>query len=173
MIYVDRKTFGLPFEQRVLGHYGDNCINTLEFEIGENYPNCDYIMYIEFPNGTVNSIMLTKSANQTVSWRISASDIFCSGLAYIQMKAIAKNGEIWHSPKIIVELLRSIDENTVNGEYIPTLFQQLDEKINLLKNLIVGTSDSNDYITRPQAQALITENIDELLLPLCRRLDGE
>ncbi len=170
MIYVDRNNFNVPISDRVIGHYGDNSINTLTFEIGDSITASEYILYIAFSNGSINSILLDKGEDNTVIWNVEANHIFTAGIAYIQIKAIGENGEIWHSPKASVEFLHSIDERNPTGERIPSLFEKLDEKINDILN---DPTHGKDYITRTEAAALIAESVDELLLPLNKRLDGE
>ncbi len=73
------------------------------------------------------------------------------------------------------------------SNFTPSLYQQLDNKVNEVYSLaesfgesvreytqqiIMSLADS-DYITRAEAVELIDETIDDLLLPLNRRLDGE
>lgn len=175
MIYVDRKHFNIPFGSRIIGHYGDNCVETLEFSIGENYSDCEYILYIAFADGSINSILLEIGENNTAVWNVKAEHIFAAGIAYIQIKTISRQGEIWHSPKAAVEMFHSIDENNPQGERVPSLFEQLDEKINNIIELnnIQFDLNAKGYITKDEALELISESIDSLLLPLNKRLDGE
>ena len=73
------------------------------------------------------------------------------------------------------------------SNFTPSLYQQLDNRVNEIYSLaesfgesvreyteeiIMSLADS-DYITRTEAVQLINETIDDLLLPLNRRLDGE
>ena len=103
-------------------------------------------------------------------------------IAFIQIKAISENDEIWHSPKATVEIFESIEE--LSGQYSPTVLQQLDDKINevnayadtYITNItqqIVDQIDTQNFVTQQQAHDMISESIDELVLPLNRRLDGE
>lgn len=170
MIYVDRNSLNIPFSERVIGHYGDNSVNTLTFEIGDSVAAEEYILYIAFSDGSINSILLDKDEDNNAIWSVESNHIFTAGIAYIQIKAIGENGEIWHSPKAVVEFLHSIDENNPTGEHIPSLFEKLDEKISEILN---DPTKGNDYITRTDAAELIAASIDELLLPLSQRLDGE
>lgn len=164
MIYVDRNTFNIPISERVLGHYGDNSVNSVTFEIGENYPESQYILYLSFSNGSINSILLDKSEDNTAVWNIKSEHIFAPGIAHMQIKAVSENGEIWHSPKVIVEFLHSIDENKPNGRHIPSLFEKFDSILTMLSE-----NSDKGFITRTEAVQLI----DELLMPLSKRLDGE
>ncbi len=186
MIYTDRKNLSIPFDERIIGHFGDNLVDTLSFEINEKLSgNYKFVLYISFYDGKTNSIILEKGTEDNIYyWSVKAEQIFTAGIAYIQIKAISESGEIWHSPKATVEFLESIDGNEVSGSYSPTVFEQLDKKINevyeyvedfknSLDDLLENTLDENDYITRPEAEELIAESIDNLLLPLNQRLDGE
>ena len=64
------------------------------------------------------------------------------------------------------------------------MLQQLDDKINevnvyadtYITNItqqIVDQIDTQNFVTQQQAHDMISESIDELVLPLNRRLDGE
>ena len=170
MIYVDRNSLDIPFSERVIGHYGDNSVNTITFEIGDSVLAAEYILYIAFSDGSINSILLNKSNDNTAAWNVESNHIFTPGIAYIQIKAIGENGEIWHSPKAVVEFLHSIDENNPTGEHIPSLFEKLDQKI---IDILNDPTNGKDYITRTDAAELIANSIDDLLLPLGKRLDGE
>lgn len=186
MIYADRKNLSVPFEERIIGHFGDNLVDTLSFEIkDELVEESQAVLYISFYDGKTNSIILEKStvANEYY-WTVKAEQIFTAGIAYIQIKVVGKSGEIWHSPKATVEFLDSIDGEESSGGYTPTVFEQLDEKINevyeyvedfknSLDSTLEETLEENDYITRPEAEELISRSINELILPLNKRLDGE
>lgn len=178
MIYVDRKSLKIPCEERVICRYGDNDVERRVFEIGENTLDCSYVLYIAFSDGSVNSILLENGEENTAVWVVKAEHIFTAGIAYIQIKAISESGEIWHSPEATVEFLYSIDEEGKNGEYSPSLLEQLDERIDDVLDLAETIIDSiqkaeKDYITRLEAVELVNDSIDNLLLPLNRRLDGE
>lgn len=170
MIYVDRNSLNIPLSERIIGHYGDNSVNTLTFEIGDSIKASQYILYIAFSDGSINSILLDIGEDNTAVWNVESNHIFTAGIAYIQIKAIGENGEIWHSPKAAVEFLHSIDEKNPSGEHIPSLFEKLDEKINDILN---DPTRGKDYITKTEAAELIAKSIDDLLLPLSKRLDGE
>ncbi len=186
MISVSRKRISVPFEERVICCYGDNGKDTVRFEINESdSSDCNYYLYILFSDDRVNSIMLDKDDDVCV-WNIKAEDIFTSGIAYIQIKSVGDNAEIWHSPKATVEFADSLDMRDTSN-FTPSLYQQLDNKVNEVYSLaesfgesvreytqqiIMSLADS-DYITRAEAVELIDETIDDLLLPLNRRLDGE
>ena len=164
MIYVDRDTLNIPLSEKIFGHYGDNSIKTVTFEIGENYPDCRYILYLSFSDGSINSVPLENAEGNTAVWTIKAEHIFAAGTAHIQIKAISEGGEIWHSPKAEIEFLHSIDHNSSKGSYTPTLFEKFDSIINML-----SSESSSSFITRAE----VSELINELFLPLCQRLDGE
>ncbi len=185
MITVSRKQISVPFEERIICRWGDSGKDTVFFEIAENDPeNCAYYLYILFPDESVNCIPLEKIGGSCV-WNIEADHIFSSGIAYIQIKSVTENNVIWHSPKATVEFADSIDSRETQN-FTPTLFRQLDDKVNEVQELaesfgetireytqqiIMSLADS-DYITRSEAVELIDEAINELLLPLDRRLDG-
>ena len=186
MITVSRKQISIPFEERIICCYGDNDKDIVTFEINENdSEGCNYYLYILFPDDRVNSIMLEEN-NGALVWNVRAEHIFTSGIAYIQIKSVGLNGEIWHSPKATVEFLESLDMRETSN-FTPSLYQQLDNRVNEIYSLaesfgesvreyteeiIMSLADS-DYITRTEAVQLINETIDDLLLPLNRRLDGE
>ena len=182
MITVSKRNIIIPDEERVIGFYGDSRVNTVYFDIqdplAEDY---SYVVYIEFADGRTNSVLLERQ-NNTCMWQIEAEHIFISGIAYIQIKAISENDVIWHSPKATIEICESIEEMT--GQYSPTVLQQLDDRINEVYNYtdtyitnitqqIIGQIDMGNYVTEEQARDMINESIDELVLPLNRRLDGE
>lgn len=178
MIYADRHNLKIPCDERILGHFGDNKVDTLFFNIAENLQgeNYSYVLYIRFSDDSTNSLILEKSKEDDVYfWLINAKDIFASGIAYIQVKAIAKGGEVWHSPTAIVEFLDSLDRNAKQGEYTPTILEQLDNKIDEVHELAdeIKASLEGDYITRTEAEVLVGESLENLLLPLNLRLDGE
>ncbi len=176
MIYADRKNLKIPCEERILGHYGDNEVEQRIFEIGEDFPDCKYILHIAFSDGSINPVLLENGDDNTAVWNVRAEHIFTSGIAYIQLKAVSENGEIWHSPEAAVEFLHSIEGDGTGGEYTPTLLEQLEEKIDDVLDLednIIYYIETGDYITRPEAVELVNNSIDDLLLPLNRRLDGE
>lgn len=175
MIYVNRNNLNIPLGERVIGHYGDNGIETRIFENGEEIADCEYVLYISFSNQAVNSILLDHDDFGHLIWNIRANQILCPGIAHIQIKAISEHGEVWHSPKAAVEILHSIDEKNPIGEHIPTLFEQLDTKINEISDIIQTyvNANPNDYISRTEAAELISTGVNTLLLPLSQRLDGE
>ena len=119
-------------------------------------------------------------------WPVQAEHIFTSGIAYIQIKSVNEGGEVWHSPKATVEFEDSLDSRDTQN-FTPSLYQQLDARVNEIyelantfgetirdytEEIIISLADS-DYITRQEAISLINEAIDDLMLPLSRRLDGE
>ena len=164
MIYVDRHSFNIPIEESILCHYGDNAIKTLTFEIGESFPDTTYFLYISFQDGSINAVLLDTPDNNTAVWSIKAEHIFVPGSAHLQIKAISSTEEIWHSPKAKVEFLHSIDEKEPSNTYKQTLYEIYDNMISKINN-----NSGKDYIERSE----VLEIIDELLLPLCQRLDGE
>jgi len=164
MIFVDRNSFQIPIDERILCHYGDNDIKTLTFEIGENYPDSTYFLYIAFQDGSINSILLDTLDNNTAIWNIKSEHIFAPGIAHIQIKAISSTEEIWHSPKATVEFLHSIDEKEPTNSHKPTIYEIFDLMLSKIND-----NSNKDYITRTE----VVELIDDLLLPLCKRLDGE
>ena len=170
MIYIDRNSFKIPLSERVICHYGDNSVNSLTFEIGESYPESEYILYIAFSDGSINSILLDRNEDNTAVWNVKAEHIFTAGIAYIQVKAVSENGEIWHSPKAAVEFLHSIDEDNPNGERIPSIFERLDT---MVTELMSDPNKGKEFITKAEAAELIAKSIDEIILPLSKRLDGE
>ena len=182
MITVSRRSIIIPQEERVIGFYGDNNEKIICFEIAEpTVRNYSYVLYIEFSDGRTNSVLLEKENNICI-WQVKAEHILSSGVAYIQIKAISQNDEIWHSPKATIEICESIDET--NAQYSPTLLQQLDDRINEVNDYadtyitnitqqITDQIDLSGYVTEQQAQNMINNSIDELVLPLNRRLDGE
>lgn len=186
MITVSRKRITVPFEERVICRYGDNGKDTVIFEIAEedHRESCTYYLYILFPDDSVNSIMLEKT-DDVCTWNIKANHIFMSGIAFIQIKSVGANGDIWHSPKATVEFADSLDSRDTKN-FTPSLYQQLDDKVNEIYELadtfgttireyteeIITSLVESDYITRPEAVELIDEAIDDLLLPLNRRIDG-
>ena len=182
MITVSRRNIFIPQEERVIGFYGDSKVNTVSFYIQDpSADNYTYVLYIEFEDGRTNSVLLERE-NNLCMWQIKAEHIFSSGIAFIQIKAISENDEIWHSPKATVEIFESIEE--LSGQYSPTVLQQLDDKINevnayadtYITNItqqIVDQIDTQNFVTQQQAHDMISESIDELVLPLNRRLDGE
>ncbi len=184
MIYADRKSLKIPFGERIICRFGDNAVDRIYFEIGEDYAECSYVLYILFSDGSINSILLEKEDEKTAVWNVESKHIFSSGIAYIQLKAISSIGEIWHTPEATVEFLGSIEEKSdflsedeiaENGEREPTILEQLEEKIEEINDLledILAIIEARDYITRPQAEHLVWESIDELVLPLGSRLDG-
>ena len=106
----------------------DNSKKIIGFNIAEPpVRNYSYVLYIEFSDGRTNSVLLEKENNICI-WQVKAEHILSSGVAYIQIKAISENDEIWHSPKATVEIFESIEE--LSGQYSPTVLQQLDDKIN-------------------------------------------
>lgn len=186
MITVNRKNLIIPFDERVICRYGDNMKDQVVFAINEpNTEDCTYVLYILFPDERVNSVQLEPNGSSCM-WNVKAEHIFQSGIAYIQIKAIGKNGEIWHSPKATVEFAHSLDSSPTSN-FSPSVYQQLDDRINEVYEFadefrsslseytteIISSLADSDYITRQQAIELINERIDELLLPLNKRLDGE
>ena len=150
MITVSRRSIIIPQEERVIGFYGDNDEKIICFEIAEpTVRYYSYVLYIEFNDGRTNSVILERE-NNICMWQVKAEHIFSSGVAYIQIKAISENNEVWHSPKSTVEICESIDES--NAQYSPTVLQQLDDKINELYDY------TDTYITNITEQ--ITEQID-------------
>lgn len=179
MIYAGRNILSVPFEERTICKFGDNDIDTVEFNITEVLSgNIQYLLYIEFSDGSINSVVLTPKtgSNNILAWKVKANQIFKSGIAFIQLKALSENGEIWHSPKATVEFYDSIDSNPITSEYTPTVFEQIDEKINELytyTEIYKQELIDKDYISRPEAAEMINNSLENLLLPLNSRLDGE
>ena len=187
MITVSRKQISIPFEERVICFYGDSGKDTISFTVTEQIePNCRYFLYILFSDGRVNSIELDDNGEGICTWTVLAEHIFMPGIAYIQIKTVNDSGEVWHSPKATVEFEDSLDSRDT-ANFTPSLYQQLDSKVNEIYELantfgetireytaeIVTSLADSDYITRQEAISLINESIDDLLLPLSRRLDGE
>ena len=163
MIRIDKNTFDISENEKRLGYYGDNCVNSLTFEIIESSADCEYFLYISFPNGSINCIPLEIISENNVRWTIHSEQLFSSGRIYMQIKAVNSDGEIWHSPKASAMVYGAIEEEENASSYTPTLFEKVEAAAAL-----IGES-KNAFITRAEA----LEIIDELLLPLCRRLDGE
>lgn len=177
MIFVSKKSLNIPFSERILGHFGDNQSRKIFFNISEKVSgNYRAELLIEFADKRANLIALNNDENSsdTFVWDILKNQIFRSGLAYIQVKIITDNGEIWHSPKAAVEFLNSIDENDVDFDFSPSVIEQIENKINEIYQIIEDLKNINlkKYITRDEARTLITESINDLILPLDNRLDG-
>ncbi len=186
MITVSRKQINIPFEERVICFYGDSGKDTISFTVTEQSDeDCRYFLYILFSDGRVNSIELDYD-DGVCRWPVQAEHIFTSGIAYIQIKSVNAGGEVWHSPKATVEFEDSLDSRDTQN-FTPSLYQQLDARVNEIyelantfgetirdytEEIIISLADS-DYITRQEAISLINEAIDDLMLPLSRRLDGE
>lgn len=204
MIQANKGRITVPFNERIIGHFGDNKTETVLFEINETF-NSDFQaeLLIEFSDGNINSVTLKRdtSSNNLFIWNVMAEDIFCSGLAHIQLKISIQGGEVWHSPKAAVEFLHSIDEYNNAAIIHPNIITQITEKIEeiyelinnfvtrddlnnyvthdeateMVKNFITQDETENllkNYITRSEAEILVEESINDLLLPLDRRLDG-
>lgn len=163
VIQIDKSHFTISDEEKRLGFYGDNCVNSLTFEINEENDGCDYVLCILFPTRDVNMIQLEKTGANTAVWNIQREHIFSSGRIYMQLKAISSNGEIWHSPKAEAYIYSSIEEFSEPASIDTTLADRLEAAVRTI-------NDSREvYLTRLE----LLKIIDELLLPLCRRLDGE
>lgn len=177
MVFVSKKSLNIPFSERILGHFGDNQSRKIFFKISEKISgNYRAELLIEFADKKVNLIALSSDENSPdiFVWDILKNQIFRSGLAYIQIKIITGDGEIWHSPKGAVEFLHSIDENDLDFNFTLSIIEQIENKINDIRQIIedLKNIDLKKYITREEAKALITESINDLILPLDSRLDG-
>ena len=202
MILVNKEKLDIPQSDRTIGFYGDNLVKTVEFGIAEVIGKDVRIeLFIGFNNGTYNVVLLDKTPNTNkYIWKVKAEELFKSGLAYLQIRVSEQSGEVWHSPKATVVVNSSIEEGEI-GEISLSVFHQLDKKLNEIYTFIeefvnITCKDFitesrveelisefvtesrvdeliGDFITEPQAKELIAGEINNLLLPLSMRLDGE
>lgn len=165
MIYANKNQLIIPYEERVIGHFGDNKVHTRQFEITNEAVNgVEFVLYILFSDGKINYVTLEKSADRenVFVWNILAEQIYKSGIAYVQIRAESDKNEIWHSPKATVEFLDSIDEKEITEDYSPAIFRKIDERIDELYDIIENLDLDDKYVSHDELQQLVISIVSDL-----------
>ncbi|MBQ6626375.1 MAG: hypothetical protein IIX27_03700, partial [Ruminococcus sp.] len=102
MINIISGIMAIPEDERFIGFVGDNLHTKRQFLVHNiTDENCVYRMYLTFNDGTVNYFVLDSevvdNSSTLLTWNILEEHIFKSGTVKAQIKAIAQDGEIYHT----------------------------------------------------------------------------
>lgn len=165
MIDVSKYSVTVPDDERVIGHYGDNLMKKVEFRLfWQPIGQFQYILYIKFSDGSVNTVPLERMENNSgmLIWNVRAEQIYKSGTACIQLKAMSESSEeIWHSQKAFVEFISSLEEDGNAGSYSPSLLTTLDEKVREIYIYVEKLFSDYGAVSEDQLRSILEEYVKQ------------
>lgn len=172
----------IPIPDRVIGHVGDNLVETRSFELNRYYGEVD-LSEFSFKldteiNGTKNIIDLDKSVTEdkiTLTWTVHASHVLHAGRMTIQLRAFHDDIEKWHSAQDYVIIQDSTNAPDAYSSLLPSEFEQMELRVTTLKeqaeasaqtateqaNRAQGIADEFENETLPAAIAAVEAAVDE------------
>lgn len=140
-IKITGRSLNIPISDRIVGHEGDNLIETRTFELNRYYSNIDMSVFdfkLDTQVGDVkNTIDLDKTVSEDkiiLTWIIEKSHVLYSGYMAIQIRAFSGNEEIWHSTQEYVQVLPSINATESQPDPLPSEFAQMEQRITAMRN---------------------------------------
>lgn len=140
MIKIINRSMSIPIPDRVIGHVGDNLVETRSFELNRYYGEVD-LSEFSFKldteiNGTKNIIDLDKSVTEdkiTLIWTVHASHVLHAGRMTIQLRAFHDDIEKWHSAQDYVIIQSSINAPDAYSSLLPSEFEQMELRVTTMK----------------------------------------
>lgn len=134
MITINKGKITIPKEEVFIGFTGDNSFLTRQFLfVGDTNENTVYRLYLKFDDGTYNYLTLDSEQTQNgvlLSWKIMREHILKGGTVLAQIKVFIGREEIYHTETMSFLVLDSIENTNVEGEFTPSDFDRLEEKLN-------------------------------------------
>ena len=172
----------IPIPDRVIGHVGDNLVETRSFELNRYYGEVD-LSEFSFKldtgiDGNKNIIDLDKTVEDdkiTLTWTVRESHILHPGHMSIQIRAFSQGEEKWHSAVDYVIVQSSINATETQPDPLPSEFVQMEQRVTTMKeqaeasaqtateqaNRAQGIADEFENEALPAAIAACQAKVDE------------
>ena len=182
MIRIINRSMSIPIPDRVIGHVGDNLVETRSFELNRYYGEVD-LSEFSFKldteiDGNKNIIDLDKTVEDdkiTLTWTVHGSHVLHAGRMTIQIRAFHDDVEKWHSAQDYVIIQSSINAPDAYSSLLPSEFEQMELRVTTMKeqaeasaqtateqaNRAQGIADEFENETLPTAIAACQAKVDE------------
>lgn len=173
-IKITGRSLNIPISDRIVGHEGDNLIETRTFELNRYYSNIDMSVFdfkLDTQVGDVkNTIDLDKTVSEDkiiLTWNIAESHLLHSGYMSIQLRAFSGNEEKWHSAQDYVQVQPSINATEVQPSPLPSEFEQIEQRVTAAKNEAIEAAQE----AKQQAERVedIIQEAEQDVLPELRQ----
>lgn len=182
MIKIINRSMSIPIPDRVIGHVGDNLVETRSFELNRYYGEVD-LSEFSFKldteiDGNKNIIDLDKSVTEdkiALTWTVHASHVLHVGRMTIQIRAFHDDVEKWHSAQDYVIIQSSINAPDAYSSLLPSEFEQMELRVTTMKeqaeasaqtateqaNRAQSVADEFEVTTLPAAITAVEAAVDE------------
>jgi len=156
----------IPIPDRVIGHVGDNLVETRSFELNRYYGEVD-LSEFSFKldteiDGNKNIIDLDKTVEDdkiTLTWTVHGSHVLHAGRMTIQLRAFHDDIEKWHSAQDYVIIQDSTNAPDAYSSLLPSEFEQMELRVTTLKEQAEASAQTaTEQANRAQSVADEFEN---------------